>query len=71
MLVCLCNALSDRAIRAAAETGARCCKGVWDRCGCRPDCGLCASAIKEILADHHGRPRGRANPPLPLAAAQD
>ncbi|MCS6920647.1 MAG: (2Fe-2S)-binding protein [Elioraea sp.] len=54
MLICLCNALSDRAIRAAAEEGATCCKGVWERCGCRPDCGQCGAAIREILAAHRG-----------------
>lgn len=58
MLVCLCNALSDRAIRAAAADGATCCKQVWERCGCRPDCGLCGAAIKQILAADHGCRRG-------------
>ncbi len=71
MLVCLCNALSDRAIRAAAEHGARCCKGVWDRCGCRPDCGQCASLIREILAEYQARPRGHASQATPLAVAHD
>ncbi|WP_114377196.1 (2Fe-2S)-binding protein [Elioraea thermophila] len=65
MLVCLCNALSDRAIRSAAEDGATCCKGVWERCGCRPDCGRCGAAIKEILAAHLGCRSGACAQPAP------
>lgn len=71
MFVCLCNALSDRAVRAAAEGGATGCKGVWEHCGCRPDCGLCAATIRAIVADHRARPRGHAPPPAALAAATD
>ncbi|WP_297855681.1 bacterioferritin-associated ferredoxin [Elioraea sp.] len=71
MLVCLCNGLTDRAIRSAAERGATCCKGVWDRCGCRPDCGQCGQMIRAIVADHHARPRGHAVPPAMLAPAKE
>lgn len=65
MLVCLCNALSDRAIRAAVENGATCCREVWERCHCRPDCGHCGAAIKEILAAHGNSQPARAGHACP------
>jgi bacterioferritin-associated ferredoxin len=71
MLVCLCNGLTDRAIRAAAESGATCCKGVWARCGCRPDCGQCGPTIRDILADHLARPRSHAVPAAALAPPRE
>ncbi len=55
MIVCSCNAVSDRAIRAdlAATTG--CCirvSDVFERLGRRPQCGRCARTIREMIREH-------------------
>lgn len=52
MIVCSCNALSDRTIDALSQrTGAcpRRVSDVFERCGCRPQCGRCAVTIRRLL----------------------
>ena len=53
MIVCSCNVLSDHAIRRTV--GGRDCPGrvseVFDRHGCRPQCGRCAPTIRALLRD--------------------
>jgi bacterioferritin-associated ferredoxin len=62
MIVCLCNALTDRDVRDAAARGATRVALVYRECGCRPDCGKCAGEMRDIL-------RAPPRPPaLPLAA---
>jgi len=60
MIVCSCNVLSDRDVRAVAAgcraslTVAR----IYDGLGCRPQCGTCARSIlaivREMGADNEG-----------------
>lgn len=64
MIVCSCNALSDRAIRGALGTGA--CGGmseVFGCLGCRPRCGRCAPTVKQIIRE--AAPAARASDPTP------
>ena len=54
MIVCSCNRLTDRAIRAcAASSGKRPLRvlDVYDALGCKPDCGRCAQTIAAILRE--------------------
>ncbi|MCC7282830.1 MAG: (2Fe-2S)-binding protein [Acetobacteraceae bacterium] len=62
MIVCLCNALTDRDVRDAAARGAERVSQVYRECGCRVDCGKCAREMRDIL-------RTPPRPPA-LAAAE-
>lgn len=49
MYVCICNALTERDVRAAIAEGARNVPSVYRGCGCEPQCGRCSRTIAEIL----------------------
>jgi len=53
MYVCICNSLTDRDVRRAAQESGerRCPKSVYRRLGCRPRCGRCLSFAGEIIAE--------------------
>jgi bacterioferritin-associated ferredoxin len=52
MYVCLCNALTDAQIRAAAAAGATRPREVFASCGCGAQCANCTRTIRAIL--HEG-----------------
>jgi bacterioferritin-associated ferredoxin len=60
LIVCHCNAKSDRDIRAAVQGGARCCKTVRRACRAGGDCGGCIPAIKEIISEEEVASQGYA-----------
>ncbi|MGO8913864.1 MAG: bacterioferritin-associated ferredoxin [Bradyrhizobium sp.] len=50
MIVCSCNVLSDREVRAVASTATRrTTTYVYSCLGCRARCGRCARTIREIM----------------------
>ena len=49
MYVCVCQAVTDRQIRQAAEGGARTLKDLRRELGVTRDCGRCASCARECL----------------------
>ena len=49
MIVCHCQAVSERAIRAAIRDGARCRRSVARACSAGRSCGGCRLAVDEIL----------------------
>jgi bacterioferritin-associated ferredoxin len=53
MIICSCNVLSDSDVRGAlAATAAPRTAAQVHRClGCSPECGCCARAIRQIVAD--------------------
>jgi len=63
MYVCVCQAVTDRQIREAAESGARTLKDLRRDLGVTRDCGRCASCAHECLKEVHaiqGKP-GKVN----------
>ena len=62
MYVCICNAINDRCVKAAAADGARRPLDVYRASGCNPQCGKCARQIREILRDHSGHQGGTVAP---------
>lgn len=54
MIICSCNALSERCVDGAIKGGARCMKDVYACLGCAPQCGRCARSIKERLRAGNG-----------------
>ena len=55
MYVCICNAITDKQIRKAAESGAQ---DLWDlqkALGVASNCGSCKESASEILREHRNR----------------
>jgi bacterioferritin-associated ferredoxin len=55
MYVCVCQAVTDRQIREAAESGARSLRDLRKQLGVTRDCGRCASCAHECLREVHGQ----------------
>ncbi len=53
MLLCHCAAVSDRAVRAAIDSGARGEEEVAQHCGAATRCGGCLPALRRMLDEHH------------------
>lgn len=51
MYVCLCKAVTDRQIRAAAEGGCNSMRDLQRELGVASCCGKCAPSAREILHD--------------------
>jgi len=50
MYICICNALRDKELAAAAAgDDARTVADVFRQCGRRPQCGKCLSDVAEII----------------------
>jgi len=49
MYVCVCNAVTDRAVREAAAAGVRCLGELTLRTGCAGTCGACADLAVRVL----------------------
>ncbi len=64
MLVCHCNSVTDREIRASIQRGARCLESVERACGAGAGCGGCVGAVEELLDEETKRV-----PRLPILAA--
>lgn len=51
MFVCICNALREKELAAAAGGDARTVADVFRRCGSRPQCGKCLPDVAQIIED--------------------
>jgi len=51
MIICVCNAINCKSVRAAVEAGADSPKAVQAHHGCRFQCGKCRPSIGEMIAD--------------------
>jgi bacterioferritin-associated ferredoxin len=51
VIVCHCNAVSDREVRAVADHGAADVDEVARLCGAGGNCGGCWSSIEDVLAE--------------------
>lgn len=68
MYVCICNGVTDHAIREAAANGVRTVAELRERTGCGDCCGSCEEIALDILHDTlRGRPLDV--PLMPVAAA--
>jgi bacterioferritin-associated ferredoxin len=56
MYMCVCNALTDRALKQAASSLATASLGqVYAACGCHLQCGKCVRAVAKLLSEHMGQ----------------
>jgi bacterioferritin-associated ferredoxin len=51
MIICLCNALSDRQLADAVEKGAHRPREVYAACNCQAQCGTCTRTILTMIRD--------------------
>ncbi len=71
MIVCICRAVSDRAIRSARDAGARSLEAIGAATGAGTCCGCCRGTIARILAEPcTGVPCEAAAPAREDAAAE-
>ena len=49
MIVCVCNAIREDELRAAARRGAPCPRTAYKSLGCEPQCGTCLPCAKEVI----------------------
>ncbi len=61
MIVCICNGISDRTIRAAVRCGARDLGDVARACEAGGDCGSCHDQIRGIIGDADRATEGRSS----------
>ncbi len=59
MYVCICNAITDKQIRKAAQAGVRDLWGLQKELGVASNCGACKEMASDILRESatHARPR--------------
>jgi bacterioferritin-associated ferredoxin len=67
MYVCICNAVTERAIREAAQAGVRSLTELRHRTGCGDCCGSCVDLAGQILDETH-RTRPLDLPLIAIAA---
>ncbi len=49
MIVCVCNAIDEDALRTAAMAGAPCPRSAYAHLGCEAQCGTCLCYAQEII----------------------
>jgi len=80
MFVCVCNAVTEKEVRAAIAGGARTRDDVTSRCGAGGDCGSCHHMIEQMIEEEleasgelpmgvDGKSSGSTTGPVPLVAA--
>ena len=65
MYVCICNGITDRDIRQAAEGGCRSLAELTMRTGCGACCGSCLDTAAQVLEEARA-----AREPVPLPVRQ-
>ena len=56
MYICLCNGITERAVRAAGDAGARTLSDLTAMTGCAATCGSCADVAMQVLESHLEQP---------------
>lgn len=51
MIVCLCNAFTDRQVRAAYPTAGCSAARVYRALGVKPKCGKCVPMVRQIVSE--------------------
>jgi bacterioferritin-associated ferredoxin len=49
MIVCVCNAIREDEVRAAARSGASCPRDAYMALGFEPQCGSCLDCAKDVI----------------------
>jgi bacterioferritin-associated ferredoxin len=62
VIICLCEALSDRDIRQVIDKGHRTVRGVAEACGAGASCGSCTCDIRRMVHEQPEDPTPGAPP---------
>jgi bacterioferritin-associated ferredoxin len=54
MIVCVCNAIREDELRAAARDGASCPINAFASLDCEPQCGCCLNCAQDIIDEERG-----------------
>lgn len=65
MVVCLCQGVSEKRVRAAIQAGARTRKQVTAACGAGDGCGGCHRTIKAMIVEFQRREAAAAQASTP------
>jgi len=68
MYVCICNGLTDRDFRRAAEAGALTVAKAFDHLGEKPQCGRCFSCARDVLRETKAEIEAAAEAAVAVAA---
>ena len=68
MIVCHCEVVSDRAVAASVQSGARTLAKVCKETGAGRGCGACVFSLKRLLCQHEQAP-GPVLPEVEVAAS--
>jgi bacterioferritin-associated ferredoxin len=68
MYICICNGITERAVRAAAAEGVHSLSELTLRTGCGGCCGSCTELAEQVLREAHDTLRENAAVPLAAAA---
>ena len=61
MIICLCNAITEKDVREAARNGCRTPETAYATLDCEPQCGCCLDYAQEIIDEEQPkRPHLRA-----------
>jgi bacterioferritin-associated ferredoxin len=63
MIVCVCNAITEKEVCEAARKGARSPEAAYAEFDCEPQCGCCLDYAQEIIDEEIGK-----RPPLRIVA---
>ena len=55
MIVCVCNAITEKDVREAARNGARTPEAAYASLDCEPQCGCCLDYAQEIIDEEQPR----------------
>ncbi len=55
MIVCVCNAIREDELRAAARQGAPCARTAYKSLDCEVQCGTCLPCAKEVIDEERSR----------------
>jgi bacterioferritin-associated ferredoxin len=55
MIVCVCNAITEKEVREAAHKGSRTPEAAYEVYGCEPQCGCCLGYAQEIIDEELGK----------------
>ena len=65
MIVCICNRITEKEVRALARAGAATPENAYACLGCEVQCGCCLDYAQEVIDDETGK-----RPRLRLVASQ-
>lgn len=69
MFVCICNAICDRRVGEAIDTGCSTADEVYSACGAEPKCRTCSDMIETMIEERALQGRFVPDSPVITAAA--